>query len=236
MPTIMEVALSCRWNNQITDNVFNFLWDGVGDSPGNLSVALMGQLGWSNWDVGEDSYPDGSFAQAFKQLVSVGLLFDIVTVRDVYSTTDFYEWTFPIPGNASQGSQSSGKASPTLAFGFKSSKTRTDIKRGAKRFPGVVLGQLSDGGTFTAPTLTYMAGLATAMSNVLTAPGSTNFLPAICKKDRVPVMSGGEPTGTFKYVYFTDSTEQVANTAAPVVWDLVTTQRTQTSRQFNRGR
>lgn len=236
MATIMEVTLQCRWLNQTTINVFNFLWDGIGASPGTLSAALMFQLGWSAWDNDDLEYPPGSFAFALQQLTSTGLQFELVTAKDVYSTTDFYEWLFPFVGGSAAGSQGTATAAPFLSFGFKSSKTRTDIKRGAKRFPGVVSGQLAAGGTWQSTTLTQMADLAGAMSAVLEGPAETNFFSTVCKKNRVPVMSGGEPTGTFKYEYFTDPLVQIANSAFPVVWDNVTTQRSQTSRQFGRGR
>lgn len=236
MATIMEVTLQCRWLNQTTINVFNFLWDGIGASPGTLSAALMFQLGWSAWNNDDLEYPAGSFAASLQNLTSTGLQFELVTVKDVYSETDFYEWLFPFVGGSAAGQQGTATAAPFLSFGFRSSKTKTTIKRGAKRFPGVVSGQLGAGGTWIPDTLADMAQLAAAMSAILTGPAETNFFSTICKKERVPVMSGGEPTGTFKYQYFADPLVQIANSAFPVVWDNITTQRSQTSRQFGRGR
>lgn len=236
MATIMEVTLQCRWLGQTTINVFNYLWDGIGASPGTLSAALMFQLGWSAWDTGGDFYPAGSFADKLQNLTSNALQFELVTVKDVYSETDFYEWLFPFPGASNAGSQGTATAAPFLAFGFRSSKTKTTIKRGAKRFPGVVSGQVAAGGAWVAGALEDMAELAAAMSAILEGPSETNFFSTICKKNRVPVEKDGVPTGTFKYEYFADPLVQIANSAFPVVWDNITTQRSQTSRQFGRGR
>lgn len=236
MATIMEVTLQTRWLSQICLNVFNFLWDGVGASPGNLSTGLMAQLGWTSWSVEETTYTEDTFANHFQRLVSQNLVFELVTVKDVYSTTDFYEWTFPIPGTASQGAYIGTAEAPFIAFGYKSSKVRTDIKRGAKRFPGVSASQQTAGGTWAAGTLTLMANLATAMSLVLNGPAGSNFLSSVVKKEKVPVLVDEEPTGRFKYEYYTDPAVQIANQMSPVVWDNVTTQRSQVSRQFGRGR
>lgn len=236
MPTIMEVTVQGRLFNQETMNVFNYHYDGVASDPGGLASLLLNGLGWPLWDVGSGSYPDTSVAEAWRLAVNGQFTFELITVRNVYSRTDFVEWLFPIAGAARTGAEGGEATSPALTYAFKSSKALADIKRGARRIAGASEPRIEAGGVISVAGLALLNELASTFSSALPAFGD-QFVSCICKKEKLPVLNpDGTPKGRFKYEYFTDIEEQLDNTAFPISWGAVSTIRTQTSRQYGRGR
>ena len=236
MPTIMEVTVQGRLFNQQTLNVFNYHYDGVASDPGGLSTILLNGLGWPLWDIVTSQYPDGSVAEAWRLAVNGQFTFEIITVRNVYSRTDFVEWLFPISGAARTGAEGGEATSPALTYALKSSKALADIKRGARRIAGASEPRIEAGGVLSVAGLSLLNELAGTFSSLLPA-FDNQFASCICKKEKVPVLNPDDtPSGRFKYEYFTDIEEQIDNTAYPVIWGAVPTIRTQTSRQYGRGR
>lgn len=236
MATIMEVTVQSTFKNQQCLNVFNYLFNGSGSDPGGLSDALLNGLGYPLWDDTLETYPAGSVAAAYRAISHQEVTFEIITVRNVYSRFDFTEYLFPFAGESAIGASGGESASPALAYGFRSSKVASDIKRGARRLVGVSETNMGSGGVFTPTALIALNSVATAFSAEL--PAFLNeFQPCICKKEKVAVLNpDGTPTGRFKYEYYEDPEVQVDNTGAPVTWGAVNTVRTQTSRQYGRGR
>lgn len=236
MPTVMEVTVQGTYFNQQCLNVFNYVYDGVESDPGGLSLSLLSGMGWSEWNSTDSEYPASSMAAQWHAIASASYTFEIVTVRNVYSLYDFTEWLFPF-GGASAVGQSGGEAmSPVSCYGFQSSKVRSDIKRGARRIVGVSELNVGSGGVLTPTGAAIANDLAVAFSLSLPA-GLGNFVPAIVKKKKEPVLNpDGTESGRFKYVYYPTPAEQIVNVAAPVTYRAVNTVRTQTSRQYGRGR
>lgn len=236
MSTIFEVTIKSRYFQQECLNVMHYLWNGEGSDTVGQASALVAAMGWTGWTIA-DNYPADSFAEAWQSISHTSVIFESVLARNIYSSTDFYEWLFLLGGSSNAGTAVGTAASPAFAYGFKSSKTRFDIKRGARRMVGVSETNMEAGGVLSAGAMTVLDDVAVKFGAIYDAGEGNTFSPAICKKNRVPVLDGeGEPTGRFKYVFFTDPAVQVANSAFPVTWQAVNTARTQTSRQYGRGR
>ncbi len=242
MPAIYEVTVNYEYANQQMVNRLNYVYNGIGSYPGNLgALALISQLGFLSWDVAEAEFAlrgigqGDNFAQQFRLIRMATSTITIVTARDVNSTVDFYEWT---PGLVSEavGVGVGDGASPMIAMAFTSTKTRTDIKRGQKRFGAIPEGNLGDRGALSPAGTLVATNMERELSRILDADDENSFSPAIIKKERYSVIKDGEPTGTFAYRYWLDPEDGIANAAFPVSFNSKTTYRSQTSRQFGRGR
>jgi len=236
MATIFEVSIRSRYFQQECMNVFHYVWNGAGSDTVGASSALVAAMGWTGWTV-ENGYPADSFAEVWQAVSHTSVTFESVLVRNIYSNTDFYEWLFLLGGSSNSGLATGVAASPAFAFGFRSSKTRFDIKRGARRMVGVSETSMESGGAISPGTQTVLDIMALEFGEIFDAGEGNSFSPAIVKKNRVPVLDEeGDPTGRFKYVFYTDPAVQVENSAYPVTWQAQTTVRTQVSRQYGRGR
>jgi len=240
MGSIYEVTLVASYFNQEVINVWNYINPTISIGPVGSAQALMSLLGWSEWDVGEESYPVGSVAHRFIACVNNSFELKSVFVRDIYSTTNIAEWVFP-QGVAEQslGNLAGEKSSPAVAIGFTSNRVNTDIGRGQKRLSGQTEEAFQAGGSVTTSFLTnFYNPLAVAMSTELEdpTPSQGTYYPAICKKERYEVEKDGVLTGRFAYKYYEDPGVQAANTAQGVTWSVKNTQRFQVSRQYGRGR
>jgi hypothetical protein len=236
MPALLEVTIQSTYFNQVCMNVFNYLWNGVGDPPPSLSTALIAAMGWTAWTT-EDGYPTEGFAYYWQAVSNSAVTFNMVTCRNIYSTTDFYEWLFNLGGSSNSGSGTGEALSPAMAYGFKSSKARTDIKRGARRMVGASEQFVGAGGAVTAGGLAILDEMAMRFSEAFDAGDGNSFIPCIVQKKKVPVLdSEGNPTGRYKYIYYPESENPFDHVASPVTWQPVTTVRTQGSRQYGRGR
>lgn len=232
---VMEVVLQQTFANQEIINRWNYVSSGTPASV-SLSFALVQALG-GIFDAAlvPPAYPPTKFMRHLAAAQSSGVTFDFLFARDVYSTTDFYESPFvqPLIGTAT------GEAlSPANAFGFRTNRVRTDVRRGTKRFVGLTEGNCGSLGALLPAFLTgAMATVAADMSAVLTYDDEGNtltFNPAICSKEKyTPDPERPERTA---YRYYSTQTLQLQHTATGIQWDAYTTMRTQTSRQYGRGR
>jgi hypothetical protein len=230
---ILELKLQSTYFNQECVNVFAYQSTGT-PAAVTLSFALISAFGCIP-DTGV--YPTGSVFEAIRALQSSSVSYDIVVARDLYSVVDFYETPFN-PAAAGIVSGTVGM-SPADAYGFRSSRVRSDIKRGTKRFVGVPEGAVTGGGIIESASLTAMGTLATRMGQVLSYDDEGNtlsFAPVILGRQRYDPETGDpDPEGT-AYRYYPTFTEQNAFVAAGIAWDAYNQVRTQTSRQYGRGR
>lgn len=230
---ILELKLQATYFNQECINVFAYQASGT-PAAVTFSFALASAFGCIP-DAGV--YPSGTPFANIRAPQSSGVNYDLVSVRDLYSVTDFYETPFNPAVTGSAGASTG--VSPATAYGFRSSRVRSDIRRGTKRFVGVVEGAIAAGGLIDATQNANMAAIAASLGEVLLYDDEGNtltFNPVILGRQRYNSNTHlPDPAGN-AYRYYPTEIEQAANLASGVSWDMYNQTRTQTSRQYGRGR
>lgn len=227
---IMELKLRQIYAGQECINVFNYL---TNDTPASVTLSLALVSAWGAIPSA-GVYPATSILQTLRALQSANVSYDFIEAKDVYSVVDFYGTAFN-PNLA--GSVSGESLSPVSAFGFRSNRTRSDIRRGSKRFVGVAESDNTTLGVIAGGTITRMAAMATALSGnlVYVDEGSPiTFAPIIVSKELYTV-PGSSPARE-AYRYYPTVAEQEDHIMTSAIWDYQTTIRSQTSRQYGRGR
>lgn len=233
---IMEVTLAMTYRNQQCINRWNYISGGT-PAAVSLSFALASAFG-SIYDLVAvpPGYPVDTPMSYIAAIVVAGVQFQQLTVKNVYSVTDFYQTPFvhPYVGNAA-GTGSS----PVLAAGFRTNLVRTDVARGTKRFVGISENFLAEGGVIEETAVDEMNNLAASMSEILTYDDEGNtltFTPAVCGKQEYDPNPDNPDANHRAYRYFPTEAEQLAKTASGVLWQAYDTARSQSSRQYGRGR
>lgn len=232
---VMEVVLQQTYAGQETVNRWNYVSSGTPASV-SLSFALINAMGGIYDAAGTPvGYPATRIMKLLAACQSSGVTFDLLYARDVYSTTDFYESPFVQP---LVGAKSGEAMPPFVAFGYRTNRVRTDVRRGTKRFVGLLESDNASLGTLLPAFVTGVgAALRTAMSAVLTYDDEGNtisFNPCVCGKEKyVPDPAHPEKTA---YKYYASQATQLSHTALGIQWDIYNTVRSQTSRQYGRGR
>lgn len=230
MPAIMEVVLESTYRGQQCITRFNYQATGT-PAAVSYSFALTFALGAQEAGA---AFAIGSVMELIQDLASTGLEFVQMTARDVHSVTDFYNVPFL---SAKVGQDGGTGMSPTAALGFRTNRTRLDIRRGQRRLPGVTEGIWTTGGILEGAAETTAATLATRMSANLEYDDEGNtltFLPIVCQKEQYTV-PGSSPE-RFAYRYYDTYAEQLDHSMTGITWEVVTSMRTQTSRQYGKGR
>lgn len=233
MAVLLELVLKATYFNQEIINRFNYLGTGT---PGedNAAPALAQAFG-TIWDGTE--YPTGLPFRDILNLQTDTVVYDFCAVRDVYSDIDFIEVPFVHPATGLAGS-GQGEA-PYVAFGLRTNRVRLDVGRGYKRFVGVGEGWIDPGGVLGATGQTALNVVAEALTANLTQTLGDNdftFVPVIVSKMRyTPPNPVFDPAGT-AYRYWPTYAAQSAHWAAAPTWEIYTNTRSQTSRQYGKGR
>lgn len=232
---LFEVVLQSTYQNQQIINRFNYVSAGT-PAAVSQSFALTSALGaiWDSIAI-PPGYPSGTLLAAISSAISSQVSFDFISVKNIYSVTDFYETPFLQPYN---GGQTGDSLSPTVAYGFRSGRIRSDIGRGYKRFVGVTESNNNNGGNIHSNALNgVLATLATRLGEVLSYNDEGNaltFTPCIVGKQRY-VPNPARPD-RYAYRYYPTEEEQLERIATGIHWDPYPQTRTQTSRQYGRGR
>jgi hypothetical protein len=231
-----ELILRQEFAGQECINRFNYVSSGT-PAAATLSFGLAKAAGFvlSAPDI---EFEQNSLARAIQNLQTSDVTFVDILVKDIYDVVDFYTTSFPplVVGTIQGGLES---MSPAIAYGFRSNRTRLDIKRGFKRFVGVGEGKVGPLGVIDNAVLTGpIDNLRIDLGTTLTYDDEGNTLtyrPVIVKKFKYTTSAG-----TTAYRYATDQeggeTAQLAQVADANVWQAYTTVRTQVSRQYGRGR
>lgn len=228
---IMELVLEQTFANQQIINRWNYLASGTPASV-SFSFGLVSAFGAIE---SAGVYPVGGVLNLLLACQTTTVVSVQIGVRDVYSNTDFYELPFLVPANG----QAAGEAlSPTSAMGFRTNRTRTDIRRGTKRFVGVSENVNGAAGVLAGAFVDgNMTNLANAMSDTLEYDDEGNtltFQPIICGREKYS--PSGNPAGPFAYKYYDTEAEQLDHIMTSIIWSPYPEVRTQTSRQYGRGR
>lgn len=228
---IMEVVLQQSYLNQVIINRWNYLASGV-PAAVSFSFALTNAFGAI---PSAGVYPADRVITRLAALQSANVGFTVITVKNVYSVTDFYSTPFTTVLN---GARTGGENMPPFAaFGFRTNRVRADIQRATKRFCGMLEGD-NDAGSIQSGIVATLEALATAMSAVLTYDDEGNtltFAPIVVGKQEYDP-NPDDPTRNHRaYRYYPTETEQLQKVAQSIVWQHYATVRSQTSRQFGRG-
>jgi len=175
-------------------------------------------------------YPAGSPFRLLKDFLSSDLSFDEAQVTAMYDVEDFYVRPFPTPTSGGTGESI---VAPFVAYGIQSNRTRTDIRRGSKRFAGVVESKIEAGGFLSAGAISSLSAIAAAMSTNLTYDDEGNtltFAPVVLSYEKYTAPSG-EPA----YRPYATEAAQLSHMATGIAYTAMDNVRSQTSRQRNRG-
>lgn len=221
---IYELVLRQDYYGQQTVNRWNYILTGT-------PAAVTGAFALID-AVGAIELETDRLIGLIQALQNTAVNFVDIEARNIFSATDFYTRPFAVDVN---GLFATGQTtSPVNAFGFRTNRVRTDVRRGTKRFVGMTDTQEEAGGVMNAGIQTQMQGIADKMSDAITYDDEGNtltFTPCVCGKEEYTT-----PSGRKAYRYYGTEAEQLAHTASGVLWEAYTTVRTQTSRQYGRGR
>lgn len=231
---IYEVILQQTYFGQEIINRWNYVSTGTPAAVSG-SFALASALGAIYEPLAvPPAYPPDHLMTLLAAVQANDVVFDFISVRNIYSTTDFYETPFL---NPLQGSQTSEALSPTESFGFRTNRVRSDIRRGTKRIVGVTVNMVTDGGVVASNAIPALNAIAVEMSAVLEYNDEGNtlaFAPVICGRERyIPNPANPDRAA---YRYYPTEDEQENHLASGILWSLYDHTRTQTSRQYGRGR
>lgn len=233
---VYEVVLQQQYAGQQIVNRWNYTSSGTPASVTG-SFGLVFALG-AIYDGAAvpPAYPPTKFMRILANMQNTGVTFDLLSVKNLYSVTDFYESPFvqPLAGVVTGGEN----MSPFIAYGFRTNRVRTDVRRATKRFAGCNEVGVGPNGVITNTFLTtQMNAVRVAMGAVLTYDDEGNTItynPCVCGKEKyIPDPAKPERVA---YRYYPTEAEQLAKTAVGIVWDAYPNARSQTSRQVGRGR
>lgn len=227
---IYEVTLFQTYYGQQCLNRWNYLMTGT-PAVVTGSFGLLDAMG-AIPDGVTGLFPTGGLLATIQTVQSSAVAFDAIVAKAVYDVTDFYELPYIPAKNGDQGTFTG--LSPTTSYGFRSNRTRTDIRRGMKRFVGVTENGVVGGGTIEAGMVGALNDIAEAMSDALTYTDEGNdltFSPIIVSKQAYT------PAGSTReaYQYYPTLSEQMDHIAQSILWQPYAQTRTQTSRQYGRG-
>lgn len=154
-----------------------------------------------------------------------------LAAKAIYDPADFYELGIT-PG--APGAIAGIVMSPILAYGFRTNRRRTDIRRATKRFAGVPQGSLTSNGVLPSGTLDLLNAIGAIMNATLSyTPGGTayNYVPAVVHK-----LKTTDIDGKVHINYYPTESEQRDHLYTGFDWEAYSTVRGQESRQYGKGK
>lgn len=224
---LYELALIGNYNGQVeVVNRWNYRGDVNGVAGGDAAalVKAMGLVPTAG------TFPVSTIGASIQAIANTIVSWTQCLCRNVYDPTDFIDLPYsPVV----QGTSTGECLSPINAFGFRSNRTRLDIGRGYKRFPGVSEAASGGGGLIVSATLSSLDTLAGQMGEVITFTDGTltdSFTPVVVQKFKL-VRAGRKDV----YKYWETEAEQLSHLAVGVTWEAYRSIRSQVSRQYGRG-
>jgi hypothetical protein len=225
---IYEVTVSGTYFDQEIVNRWNYLSSGAAVGV-TASAALAIALGFV--PTAGDFVAD-TLAKAWQDAVATTYLFNSILVKAIREApTDFYDFAFPVGVTGADGG--ANPMSPTMSYGFRTNRTRTDIARGTKRLAGCTEPNVASGGVILEAFQPLLQDICDRMNETVsyTEDGSSlTFAPIVVQKEMYT-----EPPAKKAYRYYSTIAEQLEHIAQGVVWSYYGTVRTQTSRQYGHG-
>jgi len=230
---IMEVTLESSYFGVTSINRWNYIASGT-PAAVSLSFGLIHAFGAIyDTDPLVLDYPDGSILKAIATVCTGAMEFVQITAKNVYSVTDFYQTPFI---QQFAGTMGGGSLPPTVALGYRTNRTRLDIRRGTKRFVGIGQDVQQNGGQIVAGQQGAVDAIATLMGATLTYDDEGNTLtyePCIVGKEKYT--PDPEVPENVAYRYYQTELEQLDHIMSSIIWQPYPQMRTQVSRQYGRG-
>lgn len=228
---IYELVLFGTYYNQQIVNRFNYIISGI---PASVSGAFALAAAFAGLEA---VTPPGTTSPLaiIKNMLASTMTFTEVSVAALYSVTDFYATPF-VP--VIVGGIAGESMSPAVAYGLRTSRVRTDIRRGMKRFAGVPEASVGGGGVLTSTALGYLGDAADVLADTLAYDDEGNtlsFTPAILGRQEYNPSTGLPADGTGVYRKYPTLVEQLEHVATGFEWQPYDTVRTQRSRQYGHG-
>ena len=219
-------------NLQYLGNKFVNRWNYISSEEGVSALGAFGLVQALGLFVTGDpvNFPVDTLGAAIQAILNSQTIFVQTYCKNVYEPLDFYDYAFvadTVGGDAGAG------LSPVNAIAATSTRTRTDIRRGQKRFGGISADWATNGGGLTTEALTKLQTVCDRMSedvsynNGVTVVGYT---PVVVGKQKVT-----DSEGKVSYQYYSTLAAQMDHVALAPVWSPKTNIRTQGSRQYGRG-
>jgi len=226
---ILELVVNQRYFNQLVVNRFHYIASGT-PAVVSHSFGCVSATGFIPTALAPSTFSGSNLAESMEDVASDQLVFVSTFCRNLYSVTDFYEVPYAV---AITGDRNGQAMSPTLAYGFFSSRARTDIRRGMKRIAGVAEDNIDAGGVVATAFLPSLVALAEHLGAVASYDDDGNTLtytPAILGVEEYTTSSGKRA-----YRPYATEAEQLEHVATGMVWSYYPQVRTQVSRQYGRG-
>ena len=224
---LLEATLQQTYYGQNVINRWTYRSSGTPSSV-LLSEALAFAMGY----IFTTDPPAGTIAALLQDCQNLQVNYDLISVKDIYSETDFYELALPGTFN---GQATGDSGAPYAAYGMRTSRRRRDIRRGTKRFVGTNDTDVQAGGVLSTDLIdNFLQPLADEMSATLTYTENgenLSFIPVVLGKDDYTA-----PSGKKAYRYYPTEAQQLLYVAEGFVWEVYDTVRTQVSRQYGHGR
>lgn len=226
---LYEVTLEQEYFGQQIINKWNYDSGTIPSGSLGALLALVG-MGWTPFgDI--DAFGADTIAGQLQAGQATAVNFVQAIAKNLYSVTDFYTYAFP--PNTAGANGGVNPMSPMVAYGFATDRTRSDIRRGQKRFVGVTEADVGGGGILLDATKTYWQALGDTMADINAVPvegSAVTFTPYVFGR-----VAYTTDSGKTAYKYYDTEVEQRAHIARINQWTLKSAIRSQTSRQYGRG-
>lgn len=222
-----KITLSQEYFGQLAIANFNYQ---IQTSVGGVSAAELLLRGFG-YDNATNGIVGGlNVLSAIRDMQSTDVRFIAIDCYNMYEDADFITAPFAAGTN---GLNTGGSSSPTLAYGFFTTRTTRAIRRGQKRIVGIPTGAMGAGGllnggglnlaTITAVEMTEQIGVAESGT-------SYTFQPAVLGVEQYTT-----PSGKKAYRKYVTESVQNLHVSTGFTWLAKSEVRTQVSRQYRRG-
>lgn len=233
MPYLFELTIKGTYQNQLVMNRLNFITDNENAATAN-AVGLLEAAGLV---PGAPTAPlTASMLHRYLQAQTDAYQMTELMARNIYDVTDFY--TATVSGGGWNGEIVSG-ADGLMSFvaqKLRTNRVRTDIRRGTMALTPPTEEAVDAAGNLLVGQLTVLQALCTELNEPMAASEgaeTTLFLPAVLKKQKYNVPDTIPQTEAYRY--YPSASQQLANSAYPVVWEPVGVVTSQVSRRVGKG-
>lgn len=228
MSSLFEVTLTSEYAGQTCINRWNYRLTGTpaGAKP---VLALANAMGFV--PSAGSIYPADTVFANIRNCQVTDVSYQVLSIIDIYDLDEFYVQPFNPPV---AGLQAPPGLSPVAATGFISTRTTRKVRAATKRFTGVKETWDAGQGNVLASALDQMNALAAKMAANVTFDDEGNtltFNPVVLGK-----VSYTTPSGKKAYKYRQPESAQLEYMSAGFIWSAYDTIRSQTSRQYKRGK
>lgn len=222
-----EIALEQTYFGQQVINRWNYTADTIPSGQLGALLALVGMGFMPFTDI--EAFGSTTVAGILQTLQSSEAIFVQAICKNIFNPLDYYAYAFPPDTHGISGGGDG--MSPTAAFAYTTDRTRSDMRRGQKRFVGIEEGNVAAGGVLINASAFQTLGDAMADINLVPVGGSgVTFTPYVF--GRVEYTT---PSGKKGYKYYASPTLQADHIMRINQWVLKPQIRTQASRQYGRG-